>query len=303
MKLPVLVLVLAAMVSASALAPAAIYYQGTAMPSGTSAGQLQNGVIPDGNVGGMWNTIDLSDAGLAGPLTDIKVTLNLSGGYNGDLYAYLSYDGRLVPLLNRIGLSSGNAFGSLGGGLNNVTLSDSASVNIHAAGDGVLSGSYRPDGQTTGPLSSAASFNSAGGSITLNDPTLGFGGVNPNGAWTLFFADVVAGGGGATLAGWSLEITAVPEPVNMALGVFAGVALVAALVRFGTRLRTCPQRWAEKEAVGEWPAARFLESRPGPVVSTQTPVIGKAECPSTARPLTGARLRLAKSGSNMKFRL
>ena len=223
-------LVLAAVVSMSATAPAGIYYQGTVTPSGTAAGSLQNSALADGNVAGMWNSMDLSRAGLPGPLTDIRVTLNLSGGYNGDLYAYLSYDGKLVPLLNRIGVSSGNAFGSSGAGLSNVTLSDRASVNIHAAGNGVLSGSYKPDGRNLSPLSSAVSFD-ASGSITLDDPAFGFGGLDPNGIWTLFFADVVAGGSSATLTGWSLEITTVPEPVNTALGVSAGVFVVVSLVR------------------------------------------------------------------------
>ena len=139
------------------------------------------------------------------------------------MYAYLSYGGVLVPLLNRIGVSSGNPFGASGAGMN-VTLRDSGSVNIHAAGDDVLSGTYRPDGQNISPLSSASSFNANGGSITLDAVGTGFGNMNPNGTWTLFFADVSGGGGQATLNGWSLDITAVPEPVNVALVVFAVLA-------------------------------------------------------------------------------
>ena len=106
----------------------------------------------------------------------------------------------------------------------NVTLSDSGSVNIHAAGDDVLSGTYRPDGQNINPLSSASSFRASGGSITLDAMGTGFGNMNPNGTWTLFFADVSSGGGQAALNGWSLEITAVPEPVTMAVVVFAALA-------------------------------------------------------------------------------
>ena len=35
----------------------------------------------------------------------------------------------------------------------------------------------------------------------------------------------------ATLTGWSLEIMAIPEPVNVALGCFTGVFLVVTLIR------------------------------------------------------------------------
>jgi len=126
----------------------------------------------------------------------------------------------LVPLLSRIGVSSGNPFGTAGAGMN-MTLSDSGLVNIHTAGDGVLSRTYRPDGQDISPLLPAENFSANGGSIALDGIGTGFGNMNPNGTWTLFFADVSGGGGQATLNDWSMDITAVPEPVNVALVVFA----------------------------------------------------------------------------------
>ena len=56
-----------------------------------------------------------------------------------------------------------------------------------------------------------------------------FNGQNPNDMWTLFFADTVPGET-TTLNGWSLDITAVPEPVNMALvcmgALFGGSVLI-----------------------------------------------------------------------------
>lgn len=48
--------------------------------------------------------------------------------------------------------------------------------------------------------------------------------TNLNDTWTLFFADGV-NGDQTTLNGWSLDITAVPEPVNVVMGIF-GVVLV-----------------------------------------------------------------------------
>ena len=50
-----------------------------------------------------------------------------------------------------------------------------------------------------------------------------------NGTWTLFLADLSAGAQ-SQLVSWELDITAVPEPVNVALGIFAGVFLAVTLV-------------------------------------------------------------------------
>jgi hypothetical protein len=57
-----------------------------------------------------------------------------------------------------------------------------------------------------------------------------YNGLNPNGTWTLFIADLSAGAQ-SQLVSWELDITAVPEPVNVALGIFAGVFLVVTLAR------------------------------------------------------------------------
>ncbi len=188
--------------------------------------------IPDGNLAGAYSQITVSGANF--PLSDISVNINVSGGYNGDLYAYLTHNGLLVPLLNRIGVSGNNAFGTSGAGMN-VTLSDASGFNgnIHAAGNDVLSGTWQPDGQAISPLSSPSSFSPTGGSLTLDGT---FQNLDPDGTWTLFFADVSAGGGQATLNGWSLNITTVPEPVSAALVCFAGVILLVTLLR-SRRLR------------------------------------------------------------------
>ena len=61
-----------------------------------------------------------------------------------------------------------------------------------------------------------------------------FNGLDPNGSWTLFLADM-SGGDQSTLASWSLEISIVPEPTTVALMVF-GVAGLGVWV--SRRLRT-----------------------------------------------------------------
>lgn len=173
------------------------------------------GTIDDGNPAG--STFQGSVSGAGGTITGVTVGLNLSGGYNGDLYAYLvSPDGTLVMLLNRPGT---DAFGAPGSGLN-VTLADAAATSIQTAAEtaGV---------QFTGAYQAAGSL-------------AGFNGGVADGTWTLFFADMSSGGGTSTLTGWSLDITAVPEPVNEALAL-GGVILVAAGL-----WRRCQRRQVER---------------------------------------------------------
>lgn len=74
------------------------------------------------------------------------------------------------------------------------------------------------------PTTYSINFSTSGFQSTYN-------GLNPNDTWTLFFADTV-NGDTTTLNGWSLGITAVPEPVVPALALFAGLmALGAGLSR------------------------------------------------------------------------
>jgi subtilisin-like proprotein convertase family protein len=185
-----------------------------------SSGDL-NTAIPDGNPNGLSSTINVS--GLADSLVDVNVTLNVSGGFNGDLYGYLSFGNGSVILLNHIGSTSANPFGSSTAGFT-VTFDDSATTDIHTisgnAGS-VITGTYQPDGRTTDPQW-----------VLDTDPRTtslaAFNGSNPNGAWTLYLADMSGGGGSgpATLVSWGLEITPVPEPINVALGAFAGTGLL-----------------------------------------------------------------------------
>ena len=105
MRLSPIRLIIALILSAELAAPAGIIYDYAGSPYD----------IPDGNLAGAYSQISVSGANSS--LSDIAVTLNVSGGYNGDLYAYLSYNGVLVPLLNRIGVSGSSAFGTSGAGI------------------------------------------------------------------------------------------------------------------------------------------------------------------------------------------
>ena len=179
--------------------------------------------IPDNDGSGLAYTFNLSDP--ATSIRDIAVTINMSGGYNGDIYAYLSHGDGFAVLLNRVGRTSTSAYGySTLGFL--VTLTGSATADIHNYQ--TYSPSYNESGQLTGTWGADGrdvnpdwAFDTSTRTATLAD----FNGLNPNGDWTLYFRDA-SPGGVSTLNSWSLEVTPVPEPVNVALGVFAAVALL-----------------------------------------------------------------------------
>jgi hypothetical protein len=181
-------------------------------------------------------------------ITDVSVTFTTLGGWNGDLYAYLSHGDGLAVLLNRVGASTGDPDGYGTSGFTAITLNSLATTDIH--------------GQQN-PTSGAGPY-AADGRINYTDTarpnTLSvFDNANPNGAWTIYFADMAALNT-ATLDSWSVNITAVPEPVNVALGLFgvlfAGVTAARwRLNRKAVRLRlpqTCAQAglWSLSMSIG-----------------------------------------------------
>jgi hypothetical protein len=199
-------------------------------------GLANGGVIPDGNLTGWSDTRTIS--GYSGyTISDLNVLLELSGGYNGDLYGYLVHGSGFAVLLNRMGVGvTGplSAFGSDAPGMD-VTFDDgAASGDIHSyTGSAVLTGLWQADGRDLSPLSSALALENAtrqnGGS-----PLGVFHGLNPDGNWTLFLADV-SGGAQATVQEWGMvmTLTAVPEPAPWLAGavVFAVAGLYALRVR------------------------------------------------------------------------
>jgi subtilisin-like proprotein convertase family protein len=174
-----------------------------------------NTTIPDANPTGIANnqTIALGalPSGTTTSIVNVDVRLNVTGGFNGDLYGYLvlqSADSSVTTaiLLNRIGTGGGDLYGNTGAGIN-VTLSGSGATDIHNAAFGNLTGTYQPDGGTT-----LAALN----------------GRNANGTWTLFLADL-SGGDVSQFVSWGLDISVVPEPITWALLVF-GAAMAGLVV-------------------------------------------------------------------------
>ena len=140
-------------------------------------------------------------------ITDLFVSLNISGGWNGDLYAYLSHSNGFAVLLNRVGRTSTDAFGYDTPGLA-VTLVGRAAADIHNYER--LSPTYNANGQLTG------TWGSDGRNIdpalvldtTPRNNTLdGFKSQDPNGEWTLYFFDA-SGGAVSTLKSWTVAVSA-----------------------------------------------------------------------------------------------
>jgi hypothetical protein len=187
-----------------------------------------SGIILDGNLSG-WSDMEAL-SGLSGHISDVSLQLSLSGGYSGDLYAYLSYNDVLIPLFNRIGVGSSSDFGSTASSLS-ITLSATGD-DIHwaTATGGAITGSYAQDGRLISPLSESSAFDAAG-TISLASLT----GLDPNGTWTLFIADVSGGGGNSVITSWVLDITTVPEPSCLALGALGAAVFAARRMRRSSR--------------------------------------------------------------------
>lgn len=221
------------LLSASLSAPAALLFD-----SGFSNG----GVIPDNTT--IWEDTR-AVSGLLNRIETVSVTLNISGGYNGDLYGYLSFGGATLVLLNRVGVGTGSeptfTFGFSGAGFFNLHLADNALIDVHDNG-GLTTGAFWADGRNVSPTTSPSALDDAH-RLTFTEQ---FGGMNPNGNWTLAFADM-SGGNTSTLLSWELNITEgttpVPEPIHYALGIFGLVFVGVRVGRFYTARRAHSRSW------------------------------------------------------------
>jgi subtilisin-like proprotein convertase family protein len=195
---------------------------GLAIPAAQAASVYEvfnytNGtVIPDGNPSGLADA-RIVTSGIT-EIEDISVTIDISGSFNGDLYAALVHSTGFAILLNRVGRTISNSFGYDDDGLA-VTFNDLGGFSeIHGqtSGGGLLSGTFGSDGRAVDP-NSVLSTDSR--SAVLSSIV----GLDANGTWTLFVADL-AGGDSHTLDSWSIEIIGVPEPASATLLVL-GAAL------------------------------------------------------------------------------
>lgn len=150
-------------------------------------------------------------------ITEVRVNLDLEGGWSGDLFGYLVHASGFSVLLNRPGRTAADSSGSAANRLF-ITLADAGAADVHTAipAAGFVTGIFQPDARNVDPSTTT--------DTDLRTAHLSsFNGLNANGDWTLFLADVAAGDT-MTLNSWSISITGVPEPSVALLGV-AGLSV------------------------------------------------------------------------------
>jgi hypothetical protein len=94
-----------------------------------SASFTGNAVIPDNNANGLAFSFNLNSP-TPSMISGLTIDLNIAGGWNGDLYAYLSHGSSFTVLLNRIGRTTANPDGSSSSGMT-VQFSDAYFADIH----------------------------------------------------------------------------------------------------------------------------------------------------------------------------
>ncbi|HBA85553.1 MAG TPA: PEP-CTERM sorting domain-containing protein [Verrucomicrobia bacterium] len=177
-----------------------------------------NLAIPDNDEMGVQNTQSLN--GYLNAIDTIEVSLRLSAApadlaYNGDFYITLQHDSGFSVLLNRVGRTAGESLGYDNNGFD-ITFSLAASdLHLYQTfspsydGNGRLIGNWGADGRNVDP---ATVLDTDARTAGLDS----FSGVNPNGNWTLFVADLNLNGN-AQLDQWGLNITVIPEPATFGL--------------------------------------------------------------------------------------
>ena len=170
----------------------------------------------------------------------IGLALSLALPAGASLYSFGTLDNQPalgpIPDNNTIGLTENYTVSGEGSSLSGLTLT----FALQGGASSDVSGYLRLGNTGSSPAYNLTSLiqgtpEAPGGTTYTIDFTSTsfastFNSLDPNNTWTLFFADTVAGDT-TTLNGWSLNVTAVPEPVNLALAVFGGVLAVLALVR------------------------------------------------------------------------
>ena len=106
------------------------------------------------------------------------------------------------------------------------TFDDSAATNVPDEGPIVDGSSYRPNQGIIFGFSSAhdANFPAPAPTGPYSNLLSSFNGTDPNGTWSLYVDDDTAIDGGS-IDGWSITITAVPEPSTWMAGFLATAAL------------------------------------------------------------------------------
>lgn len=210
------------------MALAVLWAHGTSAAVYNSGTLTVNQQIADGNAVPYQTSftktdIPIPDGELTPALRGVEVSLNISGGFNGDLYGYLTFQSvdssvTTITLLNLVGttVSPYDPLGYRDAGMI-VTLSDLGATSIHSYG-GNGGAQFNPG---------STKYSADGGSFAdFND-------LNANGTWTLNLADLSGGDTSfSTLVSWSLNLEVVPEPTTWAAIIFGTMFAGVQLTRY-----------------------------------------------------------------------
>jgi hypothetical protein len=180
----------------------------------TSTNFTVDAIIPDGDTSGLASVQTISTP--ITNLTGLRVALKVSGTWNGDLYCFLAHGPNHSVLLNRLGRGAASNLGYNDVGLDLIFDDGATNGDIHVYRL-QLSGSqgtpipgpltaWAPDARVTSPTNVQ---DTDARSAFLDS----FNGVDPNGEWVLFVADMEAGDI-HTLDSWGLEITGDTAPTG-----------------------------------------------------------------------------------------
>ena len=165
-------------------------------------------MIPDGDKSGLVNVQTISTP--ITNLTGLRVSLKVNGTWTGDLYCFLAHGTGHSVLLNRLGRAEASNLGYNDLGLDLIFDDAATNGDIHVyrlqlSGNpgtptaGPVTGSWAPDARVTSPSNV---LDTDARSAFLSS----FNGMDPNGEWVLFVADMEAGDI-HFLESWGLEIT------------------------------------------------------------------------------------------------
>jgi subtilisin-like proprotein convertase family protein len=176
------------------------------------------GSIPDGD--GTGRTISFSVSGVVGPVTALRIRVDLSHAQIGDLDATLISPGGTaqLTLIGRAGLRRSSSAGDFANANGSYLFDDAASVNPWSAIAGLGSSDVLPPGSYRTTTGGHPGLSDQGGCATWL--TLAFGGLSGaqvNGAWTLKITDLAFGNIGSVSSAL-LSIDSNPRPSVFASG-------------------------------------------------------------------------------------
>lgn len=178
-----------------------------------------NQPVPDNNASGVAFSFYLNTP-TPELISSVSVNLQTAGGWNGDLYGYLSHGSGFAVLLNRMGRTASNPGGSSSSGMD-VTFTHDAATDIHTFLSTPVFGNFAPDGRHVSPFIVVDTD-------ARNAGLDSFVGLQTGGFWTLFLADV-SPLAVATVQSWTVTINTMPVPEPSALALLSVGAAVLIL--------------------------------------------------------------------------